>query len=567
MAGFLTALGGIGEMAGVAGQGLQGIQTIQQQNANRAAFNKALDGLGPEGEIFRQMRNAGASPEAIIPTMQGVVGQDIKEQYIQGQIQHIVNTPGLSDMDKAWQVYAITQDPSLLKDMMEVQRFQMTHHSPQEYRDIITTWLANPPAGVDEATKAWGRAVLASPNPAAAEEFWKAVGNKFYGGYWNEKLITVPEVTTNEKGETIIKEHHFGASRAGGGLGGARSVDQPPAGESSFAPGPRSSAAAPAASPDETGTPLATPSGTPTTGASALPSFVPPTPAGLPSGSTLPGAEETETPEELMSPAAIATPAGALTPGVPYTPGAPINPAVGTATPTPTPTPTPEPVMEVPPADPTLAATPEGTPTQLAQAGGGLRPGTKAGPGFAKQQIANRMVDAVTGAALAVKQAAAQLPGGLRDPMDSTRWSEYGQFSLGIPIEPHAAQFMALVSTLRRNAMQATVIVTGSSSMRAAARLQGIHIPQEQDAPQVVLEKLNTMQMPGGVIDLFNVEAGRMTEQQYFQRLSSGPLGPTDWRPTAGGLEYSPSLGVYRQQMGRGLNIGPAKPLPPGAMR
>lgn len=531
MAGFLTALAGMGELAGDVGQGVNNWQRVSQQQSNRAAFNKALDSMGPEGEIFRQMRDAGAHPEAVLATMKSDVGQDIRQQYIEGQIKDILRTT-TDPMERAWKIYGVTQDAGVLKDMLEAQRYRQDHPDLSSYRTALQNFRNSNPPNLDEGTKRMIDAAIASPDPAQSMLAYKAVEGKYFSpGMFIPKLTYVESIGTEGGLPVNIKTPMQYTPAAGGPK---TAVPAGPPGESY------------PELPSDVLNPPGTPSPAATLGAaaptaSALPSSVPTT---LPSAE--PSAEETESPEAAMSPSpeASASPVGALTPGTPYTPGAPVGINPGTAIPTitPTPTPTAEPVLNVPPPDATIAATPQATQAT------GLRPSVRPGPGFAKQQIANRMVDAVTGATQAVKMAAAQLPGGLRNPMGDTQWSNYAVFKLGVPIEPHAAQFMALVSTLRRNAMQATVIVTGSSSMRAAARLQGIHIPQEHDAPETVLEKITTMQLPGGVIDLFNVEAGRMTEQQYFQRLFSGPLGPTDWKPMAGGYDYSPSLGMYRQR-------------------
>lgn len=537
MAGFLTALAGMGELAGDVGQGVNNWQRVSQQQSNRAAFNKALDSMGPEGEIFRQMRNAGSSPEAIITTMNTDVGKDIKEQYIQGQINDILRTTS-DPMERAWKIYGVTQNADVLKDMLEVQRYRQDHPDLSSYRTALQNFRNSNPPNLDEGTKRMIDAAIASPDPAQAMLAYKAVEGKYFSpGMFIPKLGYVESIGEDVEHRPINIKTPYQYTGAAGGPKTA--VPAGPPGESyPSAPELPSDVMTPPGtpSPAATGTPAAaTPQPSPS--ASALPSYVP---TEIPS----PEATATEAPEEILgtpeaSPGALASTVGAGMGGV----GAiGVNPGTPMPTPTATPTPTPEPVMNVPPPDATIAATPQATQAT------GLRPSVKPGPGFAKQQIANRMVDAVTGATQAVKMAAAQLPGGLRNPMGDTQWSNYAVFKLGVPIEPHAAQFMALVSTLRRNAMQATVIVTGSSSMRAAARLQGIHIPQEHDAPETVLEKINTMQLAGGVIDLFNVEAGRMTEQQYFQRLFSGPLGPTDWKPMAGGFDYSPSLGMYRRR-------------------
>src|SRR5262252_1396620 len=535
MAGFLSSiaggvLGGLGVTGLDAAKTLQNYQTVKQQQSNREAFGAALEKMGPEGEIFRQMYAAGASIPAINATMEGGVGQDIRQQYIQGQIDNIVKTTP-DPMERAWKIYAVTQDAGLLKSLLEAQRFQQEHPGAASYKKSLQDFLDSKPANLDNATKNQIMKAIASDDPAEPELVYKAIESKYFGGMFLPKLAYVESIGTTPEGLPVNIRTPMQYTGAAGGPKAAVPAGPP---ETSFPPAPYSPAEEP--SPDETAIP------SPTARATAgLPSFVPPTPTGLPSAAMTPEGIETETPGEVMSPTAAATAApGALTPGVPYTLGAPINPAVGTATPTPTPTPTAEPVMGIPPAEATIAPTPTPAP--------GLRPSVKAGAGYAKMAAADRMVAATGGAARAVRAAAAQLPGGLTNPMGGTQWDNYTQVKLGIPVDPRIAQFMALVSTLKRVATQATVMVTGSSAMRAAIRMQGIHIPQEHDSPRLVLQKLDTFQQPGGIYDLFRVEAGSLTEADYMQRLLTGPLGPTDWKPTAGGFEYSPSLWTYRRR-------------------
>jgi hypothetical protein len=545
MAGFLSsALGGVLGGVGVAGldaaKTLQNYQTVRQQQTNRDAFNKALDAMGPEGEIFRQMRD---------------VGQDVRQQYIRGQIDDILRGPG-SDFDKASRIYALTGDDAFLKDMLEAQRFNREHPLAGDYKGLIRDWLANPPAGVDEATKSWATRVLASDNPAEPEQFWKAVVNKFYGGYWNERLTEVPTLSYDSAGRPTITMAPFGSSRATGGLTGAYSVGPgsgpaptgPPTSGPPPGPGPTSSAAAPAASPDEspTATPSATPSGLPT--ASALPSYVSPTltptptptptpmPRGVPPGTTLPGAptaEETESPEEILG---TPTPEGTIGP-TPEGGAIPLGGGAGAAhypgfTPSPTPTGTPEPVVAIPPDDATIAPTPSPTPTMLAGRPRGIGVGTKAGPGYAQMASADRMIEGTGVAVQAVRLAAAQLPGGLDHPVGGTNWDNFLQVKYGVaPDDPRVTHFMAMVSALNRSAALATTKVAGGSAMRTALRMVGIHIPQPHDSPQLVLQKLDTFDQPGGLYDLYKVEAGMMTSDQYMQRLTTGPLAPNDFQP------------------------------------
>jgi hypothetical protein len=112
LAGFLTALGTLGTLAGGAGRTEENLQNQQQRNQTEAAFGQRIMGLGPEFDWAKQMYQTagpGALPD-IVAGMGGAgkFGQAFQEEYQHQQMQQIWGgaDPKNPDevMSKAWQL-------------------------------------------------------------------------------------------------------------------------------------------------------------------------------------------------------------------------------------------------------------------------------------------------------------------------------------------------------------------------------------------------------------------------------------------------------------------------------
>lgn len=208
MAGFLMPLAGIASQLGTpAAQGLQDIHTMDQQAVNRAAFGKTLEGLGPDYEYARQMWNSGASPEAVISTMSGPVGQAVAAQHYAEQGAQIFGTDEPIDQKlEKWGQLTGKWDPYL-----KYQENLLKPHKPSFDEDLAAVrdtldHSPNLPAGV----RALGERAYATRNPELVNQFVHAMPKAFTAGAGDDLTPEQSQALQNDRGYQQFKNQNPG---------------------------------------------------------------------------------------------------------------------------------------------------------------------------------------------------------------------------------------------------------------------------------------------------------------------------------------------------------------------